>query len=149
IGYAEIIGEDLAAEGRAELAEDAGRITGSARHLLGLIDQILNLSSIDAGREGVTPRDVDVRQLLEEAVATCQDEARASGNRISMRVSGDAERALTDGSKLAVCLGALLSNAVKFTANGLIAVTATRDEIDGRDYLVISVSDTGVGIAAR
>ena len=53
IGYAEIINEDLAAEGRNELADDATRITGSARHLLGLIDQILNMSSIDAGNEGL------------------------------------------------------------------------------------------------
>ena len=148
IGYAEIIGEDLAAEGRAELAEDAGKITGSARHLLGLIDQILNLSSIDAGQEGVTPRDIDVRRLIDEAVAAVQDEAREAGNRISMRISSDAEHAFTDGSKLAVCLGALLSNAVKFTSNGLIAVTATRDDVDGRDHLVIAVSDTGVGIGA-
>ena len=51
IGYAEIIQEDLDAEGRKDLSDDAGRITGSARHLLGLIDQILNLSSMDAGVE--------------------------------------------------------------------------------------------------
>jgi len=149
IGYAEIINEDLAAEGRKELAEDASRICGSARHLLGLIDQILNLSSIDAGQEGLSPRDLDVRKLIEEAVASVQEEARASGNRISMRVTAEAERAYTDGGKLAVCLAALLSNAVKFTSDGLIAVTADREEVNGRDHLIISVSDTGVGIAAE
>jgi len=148
IGYAEIIHEDLEAEGRKELADDATRITGSARHLLGLIDQILNLSSIDAGHDPLAPRELDVRKLLEDAVAVVQDDARASGNRISLRVSAEAERAYTDGSKVAVCLAALLSNAVKFTANGLIAVTAEREEdIEGRDQLVIAVSDTGVGIA--
>src|SRR5690606_32269551 len=61
IGYAEIIQEDLEAEGRKDLSDDAVRITVSARHLLGLIDQILNLSSVDAGNEAVTPRHVDVR----------------------------------------------------------------------------------------
>lgn len=147
IGYAEIINEDLEAEGRKELADDALRITSSARHLLGLIDQILNMSSIDAGTDGLAPRDVDVRKLIEDAVAALQDEARASGNRISLRVAGDAERAHTDGAKLAVCLSALLSNAVKFTENGLIAVTAEREEADNRDWLLLSVSDTGVGIA--
>ncbi|MBC7770129.1 MAG: hypothetical protein H7124_15200 [Phycisphaerales bacterium] len=149
IGYAEIINEDLAAEGRKELAEDANRITGSARHLLGLIDQILNLSSIDAGQEGLSPRDLEVRKLIEEAVAAVQEDARAGGNRISMRVTPDAERAYTDGAKLAVCVSALLSNAVKFTSNGLIAVTVEREEIDGWDFLVMAVSDTGVGIAAE
>jgi signal transduction histidine kinase len=148
IGYAEIINEDLQAEGRKDLADDALRITGSARHLLGLIDQILNMSSIDAGQQGLTPRDLDVRKLIEEAIAAVQDDARDAGNRISLRVSAAAERAYTDGGKLVVCLAALLSNAVKFTANGLIAVTAESDVIEGRDMLVLSVSDTGIGIGA-
>jgi signal transduction histidine kinase len=147
IGYAEIIQEDLHAEGRKDLADDATRITASARHLLGLIDQILNLSSIDAGQEGLSPRDVDVRKLIEEAVAGVQDEARAGGNRISMRVSAAAERAYLDAGKLAVSLSALLSNAVKFTSSGLIAVSADCEEVDGCEMLAIAVSDTGVGIA--
>jgi signal transduction histidine kinase len=112
-----------------------------------LIDQILNLSSVDAGNDGLAPRDLDVRKLIEEAVHTIQDEARSSGNRISMRVSADAERAYTDGGKLAVCLSALLSNAVKFTANGLIAVNADCERLEA-DMLALSVSDTGAGIAA-
>jgi len=148
IGYAEIINEDLEAEGRKDLAEDATRITASARHLLGLIDQILNMSSIDAGHEGLSARDVDVRKLIEDTISTMQDDARDAGNRISMRVGADAERAFTDGNKLAVALAAIISNAVKFTANGLVAVTAEREVVDGRDMLAISVSDTGIGIAA-
>ncbi len=147
IGYAELINEDLAAEGRTELADDASRITSSARHLLGLIDQILNMSSIDAGQESVSARDVDVRKLLEEAVATVQDDARTAGNRISIRVGADAERAYTDGGKLAISMAALVSNAVKFTSNGLIAITAERDVLDDRDILALAVSDTGIGIA--
>ncbi len=147
IGYAEIIQEDLDAEGRKDLSDDAGRITGSARHLLGLIDQILNLSSMDAGSDGLQPRDVDVRKLIEEAVHAVQDDARNAGNRISMRVAAEAERAYTDGGKLAVCLASLMSNAVKFTSQGLIAVTADCEHVD-RDVLVLCVSDTGVGIAA-
>lgn len=148
IGYAEIIQEDLVDEGRKELADDAGRITNSARHLLGLIDQILNLSSMDAGTEAVAPRDVDVRKLIEDTVSAAQDDARAHGNRISLRVSAEAEQAFTDGNKLAVCLAALVSNAVKFTENGLIAVSAEREQVADRDMLTVSVSDTGIGIAA-
>lgn len=148
IGYAEIIQEDLGAEGRTELADDAGRITGSARHLLGLIDQILNLSSMDAGNEAIAPRDVDMRKLIEDTVAAAQDDVRAHGNRISLRVSAEAERAFTDGNKLAVCLAALVSNAAKFTENGLIAVSADREQVDDRDMLLLSVSDTGIGISS-
>lgn len=148
IGYAEIIQEDLEAEGRKELSDDASRISSSARHLLGLIDQILNLSSRDAGVDSVQARDVDVRKLIEEAINAVQDDARGAGNRISMRVAPEVERAYTDGGKLTVCLAALMSNAVKFTENGLIAVTADYEFVE-REVLVLSVSDTGVGIAAE
>ena len=147
IGYAEIIQEDLDAEGRKDLSDDAGRITGSARHLLGLIDQILNLSSIDAGNESFALRDVDVRKLLEDAVSAVQDDAREAGNRISLRVSAEAERAYSDGNKLTVAVTSLVSNAVKFTSQGLIAVTAELDRTTADDMLVIAVSDTGPGIA--
>lgn len=148
IGYSEIIQEDMAAEGRKELADDASRITGSARHLLGLIDQILNMSSIDAGKDGLSPADVDVRKLIEDNVAIVQAEARAAGDRISVRVSSEAARAFTDTNKLGVCVGAVISNAVKFTDEGLIAINADCIFGDGRDWLAISVSDTGIGIAA-
>jgi len=149
IGYAELIDEDLQAEGRTELAQDAGRITASARHLLGLIDQILNLSSVDAGGDGLAPRDLDVRKLLDDAIGLVQDDARAGGNRVSLRVAADAEVAHNDAQKLGVCVGALLSNAVKFTQSGLIAVTAERELSAGQEWLTIAVSDTGVGIAAE
>lgn len=149
IGYAEIIQEDLQAEGNKALAEDAGRITGSARHLLGLIDQLLSLSSIDASAEALSSRDLDVRKLLGDAIDAVQGQARANGNRISLRVAEDAERAFLDGDRLSVAVAALLSNAVKFTENGVIAVTAECDALGGRDILSIAVSDTGIGIAPQ
>lgn len=147
IGYAEIIQEDLETEGRKELADDATRIAASARHLLGLIDQILNMSSMDAGQEGLALRDVDLRKLIEDSIAAVQDEARTNNNRISMRVSSDAEHAYTDGNKLAVSLAALISNAAKFTSNGLIAVTAEIEHGADGEVLALAVSDTGIGIA--
>jgi len=148
IGYAEIIGEDMQAEGRQELADDAGRITASARHLLGLIDQILNMSSVDAGADGLAPRDFDVRKLLDDAVGLVQEDVRAGGNRIALRVAADAEFAHNDAQKLSVCVSALVSNAVKFTQDGLIAITAERDLSGGQEWLSIGISDTGPGIAA-
>jgi signal transduction histidine kinase len=115
--------------------------------LLGLIDQILNMSSMDAGAEGLAPVDIDVRRMADECVAAVHDQARAAGNRISVRVAADAERAFNDANKLSVCLSALVSNAVKFTENGLIAVTAEREYEDGREWLALAISDTGIGIA--
>lgn len=149
IGYAEMLQEDSASEGKLQAAADAGKIEQSARHLLGLIDQILNLSSIDAGHDTITPCDVDVRRLLEEAIAANEENARLAGDRISLRVGAGAERAYTDGAKLGVCVAAVLANAVKFTAAGLIAINAERECRADGDWLSISISDTGCGIAAQ
>ncbi|MGH6951760.1 MAG: sensor histidine kinase [Vitreimonas sp.] len=148
IGYAEIIQDDLSTAGRKDMAGDAARITSSARHLLSIVDQILDLSSKDAGQEALALSEVDVRKLIEDGVVAALDGVRASGNSISVHVAAGAERAFTDGGKLAACLSALVSNAVKFTSNGTIALTAGREEREGRDWLLIGVSDTGVGIAA-
>jgi len=149
IGYAEIIKEDLDAEGRALLAEDAGKITHSAQHLLGLIDQILHLSSLDAGQEPVAPREVDVQRMLDDAARAVSDTIRGAGGRLSVRVSPELGAAFLDGGKLGICVGAVLSNAAKFCGDGLIAVTAERVEAVTGDRLAISVSDTGPGIAAN
>ncbi|MBY0565035.1 MAG: HAMP domain-containing histidine kinase [Hyphomonadaceae bacterium] len=147
IGYAELLQEELEAEGRKSLSTDASRIHGSARHLLGLIDQILHLTSVEAGQDSVTPSVVDVRRMLEEAVTSLQEDANVRQNRIALRVSPEAEQAFTDAAKVSVCAAALLSNAVKFTENGLIGVTAEREAGDPA-WLRVTVSDTGRGIAA-
>jgi signal transduction histidine kinase len=143
IGYAEIIQEEAGAGNGA--GEDAARIERSARHLLGLIDQILLMTGVDSADVRASEREVDIRALIENIVAAENEHASAAGNRISMRVSPEAERVYTDASRIGVCVAAILSNAVKFTSGGLIAVTATRQA----DQLVIAVSDTGVGIDAR
>lgn len=143
IGYAEILHEDLGAE-RPEAAEDAQRIEKSARHLLGLIDKVLNVAGADAAGDALTLRDVDVQAALEAQLHLFEDEIKTSGNRVSLLVAPGAERVLSDADKLGVCVAALVSNAVKYTQRGLVAVTAARDGAT----LTISVSDTGSGIAA-
>lgn len=142
IGYAEILREDLGAEQSAS-ADDAGRIEKSARHLLGLIDRILDYVGVDAPAEAPL-RAVDVRALLETHIGASLPEMNAAGNRVSLLVTPEAERTITDAATLGACVAALLSNAAKFAKQGLIAVTAERQG----DDLVISVSDTGPGIAA-
>ncbi|MEJ0058911.1 MAG: HAMP domain-containing sensor histidine kinase [Terricaulis sp.] len=146
IGYSEIIGEDMEAEGHKDLAQDAKRITAAAKHLLGLIDQILQLTQIDSGRSALELDELDVRQVIESAVASVAEQAKANNNRLATRIASDVTFAYTDGEKLGVCIGHLLSNAVKFTNNGLVAVSAEREAVDGREFLRIAVSDTGVGM---
>ena len=148
IGYAEIIGEDMAALGRSDTAQDAGRIERAARHLLGMIDQILTLTSASATEVGVTVREADVRQIIEGQIEIHRSAIDANNNRLSVRVDPAAARVVTDPEKLSVCIGAFVSNAAKFTDRGLIAVTADCDDFGGIEMLVLSVSDTGVGISA-
>lgn len=149
IGYAELLREDMAGAGNSSAAHDADRIEYSARRLLHMIDQILHIASDDAGRESVNARAFDVRALLEGVLADHVDAARAAGNRVTLRVSEAAASATTDPDKLAACLDALVSNAVKFTREGAIALSAEACVQDGQDWLIICVADTGEGIAAR
>jgi signal transduction histidine kinase len=146
IGYSEIIGEDMEAEGHKDLAQDAKRITAAAKHLLGLIDQILQLTQIDAGRSALELDELDVRQVIDSAVAAVAEQAKANNNRLATRIAPDVGFAYTDAEKLGLCVGHLLSNAVKFTNNGLVAVSAERESVEGREWLRIAVSDTGVGM---
>lgn len=146
IGYSEIINEDMAQEGRADLADDASRITAAARHLLGLIDQILQLSKMEAGKSDVDTADVDIRRIVELAVAGIADQAKAGNNRIASRIASDVGMAHTDGPKLSLCINHMLSNAAKFTQNGLVALSVDRETTAGRDWLRIAVSDTGIGM---
>jgi|CXWL01.1.fsa_nt_gi signal transduction histidine kinase len=148
IGYAEIIEEDLAGAGNVQSARDASQIEKSARHLLSLIDQILSAADMDASRESPSLADIDVRKLIEDAAGAVEAQARERGSRLAVRVAPQAERAVADGGVIATCIGALLSNAVTFTTDGLIAVSAERQQIGERDWLVVAVSDTGIGIAA-
>jgi signal transduction histidine kinase len=146
IGYSEIIGEDMEAEGHKDLAQDAARITAAAKHLLGLIDQILQLTQMDSGRTALELDELDVRKVIERAVNSVAEQAKANNNRLATRIAPDVALAYTDGEKLGMCIAQLLSNAVKFTHNGLVAVSAEREAVEGREFLRIAVSDTGVGM---
>ncbi len=146
IGYSEIITEDMEIEGRDDLASDAKRINAAARHLLGLIDQILQLSTVDQERGGLQLTDVDVKRVIENAAASVNEQAETNGNRVAIRIASDVTFAHTDGEKLGVCVAQLMSNAAKFTSNGLVAISAERERGADREWLRIAVSDTGIGM---
>ncbi len=146
IGYAEILDEDLEAEGLEASRKDVMRIRSSARHLLNLINEILDLSKIEAGRMDVAPSRFDVEAFIAETVETVAPVAVANGNRLRLDIDPEVGEACTDLQKLKQCLLNLLSNAAKFTRAGEIALRAKRQRRDGRDWLDIEVADTGVGM---
>ncbi len=141
IGYAEMLHEDLHADQPAAAA-DAARIEKSGRHLLELIDRILEYAGDHAATEQ-RAQVVDVRALLEAQIHAMSDQTSNNGNRVSLLVSPGAEQTISDEKLISACVAALLSNAAKYTKQGLIALKAEREG----EELIISVSDTGPGIA--
>ncbi|MEZ4239685.1 MAG: HAMP domain-containing sensor histidine kinase [Myxococcota bacterium] len=139
IGYSDMIVEDLADE---VAGRDAARIHQAGTHLLSLINDILDLAKIEAGRMQVLRDVVSVRQLVDATVATIVPMLEANGDRIE--VSAPPGLAIVgDERKLRQVLLNLLSNAAKFTENGLVQLrVAHRDE-----ELLIEVSDTGIGMS--
>ncbi|HEY1952298.1 MAG TPA: CHASE3 domain-containing protein [Gemmatimonadaceae bacterium] len=141
IGYASLLEEGI--EGALSQAQAAqlGRIRISASHLLGLIDEVLTFSRVDAGKEVVQRSHVNVREIVAEAAAMVAHSAGEKG--LELRVDTPDIRMTTDAGKLRQILLNLLSNAIKFSDKGEIAVTA-REE-DGE--VAITVADQGIGIA--
>ena len=146
IGYSEILMED-AEEAKNETAiGDLSRIHGAAHRLLRMINEILDLSKIEAGRLQIETVEVDLRAVIEEAAATVRPAAEARGNVLDVQIDPAIAMARTDPMRVGQCLLNLLSNAAKFTENGRIELNATR--FDGQDgaRIVFTVRDTGIGI---
>jgi signal transduction histidine kinase len=143
IGYAEMMIEDAEDEGETGDVEDLGKIRGAGTHLLGLINNVLDLSKVEVGRVDLDPQPVDVGALLDAVVSTARPLVEQNGNRL---VVGDGAfgTITTDEIRLRQVVLNLLSNAGKFTRDGTVTLAARR--IEG-GALTVSVADTGIGMA--
>ena len=150
IGYSEILKEDVAERGVADLAPDLERINISGRHLLQLIDEVLDLSRIEAGRTELHPEEIDLSDLAGEIAATVRPMVETRGNRLVLELPGDPGTMRTDATKLKQILFNLLSNAGKFTEQGEVRLAVSRfsDELraGGREWIRFEVADSGIGI---
>lgn len=150
IGFSEVMMGGLTGELSAEQEEYLGDIHASGKHLLSLINDILDLSKVEAGKMELRPSDVNVRDLVRATVALFRERALKHG--IALRVdlpSGDWDDALTaDERKLKQVLFNLVSNAIKFTPEGgTVEIGVASAPEGGRSFAVFRVSDTGIGIA--
>ena len=146
IGYSEILQEDAAENGDAGPIEDLQKIESAGRHLLGLINNILDLSKIEAGKMDVFIEAVDIQGLLEDVLSIVKPLADKSENVTKVFCPTDIGGFRSDQTKVKQCLLNLLSNANKFTSKGTLTVTVAR-EIDSR--VCFRVSDTGVGMTTE
>ncbi|MDX2274999.1 MAG: ATP-binding protein [Hyphomonadaceae bacterium] len=147
IGYAEILEEDLEAAPEDANADDARRIRRAARHLLLLINEVLDLSKIEAGRLELINGPVDVAALLREVEETVRPIGAGNGNKVVLDIVGRIPTLEIDAARLKQCLLNLATNACKFTKDGRVTIRASMEMRAGASVLEVAVIDTGIGIS--
>lgn len=145
LGYTEMVRENAQEDQRFADVEDLTRVIHSARHLLSLIQEVLDLAKIEAGRLDVCLSAINVGEIACEAVEAVRHKASVNGSQVIFDCEERGLLAYTDATKLKQCLLNLLSNAAKFTKDGYITLRIRASE----DQFVFEVSDTGIGIAAE
>jgi signal transduction histidine kinase len=143
MGYAEIVEEDLAAGNTAKSAGDLARVRSAAQHLLGLINEVLDLSRVEAGKLDLSIAAVDLDALARDALQTVVPAAAKNGTTCTLVAESELGALATDGGRLRQCLLNLLSNAAKFTSDGRIVLSVRRTG----DGVAFEVTDTGIGIS--
>ena len=146
IGYSEMMEEEVEDMGEQGLLTDLGKIKFNARHLLSLINDVLDLSKIEANRMDTFAEDVEVATLVEDVAQTVGTLIEQKNNVLVIEVAPGVGAMHTDIVKVRQCLFNLLSNASKFTENGRITLKASREGELESAMLVFRVSDTGIGM---
>src|SRR6266853_2953574 len=121
----------------------------AGKHLLALINDVLDLSKIEAGKMGLHLETFDVSQVIEEMVTTLQPAAAKNANSIHVHLAKNVSVMKADITKVRQILFNLLSNACKFTDHGSISVDVDQIKAEERDWIQFRVSDTGIGISAK
>ena len=148
IGYSELLEEEAQA-GHPRFSPDLQKIHGAGRHLLALINDILDLSKIEAGKMILQLEDFDISGLVKEIVSTLQPAVQKNENQLHVRLAGDVGTMRADITKVRQILLNLMSNACKFTQSGTISLEVERNASAGREWIRFRVSDTGIGISAE
>jgi signal transduction histidine kinase/DNA-binding response OmpR family regulator len=149
IGVTEMLLEDARDLDRENEVEPLDRVLRAARHLLALINDILDLSKIEAGRMEVHLETFPLRDLIGDVAKTIEGLAAKNGNRLEVACGPDIGAMHADQMRVRQALLNLASNACKFTEKGTITMAADRREEDGREWVAISVADTGIGMTAE
>ncbi|MEE2951446.1 MAG: HAMP domain-containing sensor histidine kinase [Pseudomonadota bacterium] len=147
IGYSEVLREDMEADGRTHMLPDVIRIHDAGRYLLRLINSILDISKIEAGRMQFDVKQHDVFDIVSSAANDLRGAIETNGNRLDINFEAQERLIETDRFKLVGVLRELLVNAGDHTRNGEVRVTISRETHQDRPFYRIAVADTGAGIA--
>jgi signal transduction histidine kinase len=148
IGLTEMMITNAARFGTEKALEPLQRVHRAGSHLLGLINQVLDLSKIEAGKLELNPQTVDLVPLIEEVIGTALQLADQNKNRLVAETQENLGSLTVDPMRLRQILLNLLSNACKFTKEGEVKLRA-RKVADGRDWIELAIADNGIGMTAE
>ncbi|MEE9314160.1 MAG: ATP-binding protein [Rhizobiaceae bacterium] len=147
LGYSEILLEDAELDGRGEEIADLQKISAAGKHLLAMVNDILDISKIEAGKADLYLETFDLDTFVTEMEATARPLAAKNTNAFVLLKGDDLGEVYMDATKLRQSILNLLSNASKFTENGQITLSVERYVKDGADRISVAIRDTGVGIS--
>ncbi|MEN6628203.1 MAG: ATP-binding protein, partial [Sulfuricella sp.] len=146
IGYSEMLQEEAAEIGEESLTADLQKIHSAGKHLLGLINDILDLSKIEAGKMGLYLEEFDVSSMVEDVCTTIRPLIAKNANKLEINQQGHLGEMRSDLTKVRQMLFNLLSNASKFTEDGTITLSLERISEAAGDRLIFTVADNGIGM---
>jgi PAS domain S-box-containing protein len=146
IGYSEMLHEEAEDLGQEDLIPDLLRISAAGRHLLGLINTVLDLSKIEAGRMELYLESFDVAEMVEDTATVIQPLVAENNNELKIHCPERVGSMLADLTKVRQAVFNLLSNASKFTKDGIIGLDVSREYAAGQEWVIFAVSDTGIGM---
>jgi len=148
IGLTEMMVTNAARFGTEKALEPLRRVNAAGTHLLGLINEVLDLSKIEAGKLELNSEPIDLARLIDEVIGTAGQLADKNNNRLVVETRDSVHALTADPMRLKQILLNLLSNACKFTKQGEVALRV-RKVADGRDWVELAVADTGIGLTAE
>ncbi|HEV8267938.1 MAG TPA: ATP-binding protein [Thermoanaerobaculia bacterium] len=149
IGYAEILADEANERGLVDLLPDVEKIMGGGRHLLALINEILDLSKIEAGKVDLLAERFPLAAAVDDVTGTIRPLVEKNRNRLEVTGVAEAGELVADERRVRQILFNLLSNASKFTKDGTITLACERRKDGEREWVQLSVSDTGIGMNAE
>jgi len=149
LGFSEMLQEEAVERNLEGFGADLQKISTSGKHLLGLINDILDLSKIEAGKMELHLEAFDISTLIAEVASTIEMQVVKNGNMLEVNCPPDIGVMRADLSKVRQGLFNLVSNAAKFTYGGRIKVEAERQVMDGSEWILFQVSDTGIGLSSE
>jgi signal transduction histidine kinase/DNA-binding response OmpR family regulator len=148
LGFSEMLQEEAVERHLTDFDADLQKITSSGRQLLGLINDILDLSKIEAGKMELRLEPFDICALIDEVAETIRSQVAKNGNSLEIICDAKIGSMRADLGKVRQGLFNLASNAAKFTHEGQIRIEAERQDMDGSDWILFRVSDTGIGLSS-